>query len=78
MVEGVLFLGAVLVGLTQVVRLARKKDYDGVITIASAVVLGIIVALIDKEIGVTDLTVAEGIMAALAAVGVVTTAEKVG
>lgn len=77
MVEGIVFLGAVLVGATQVIRLVRAKDYNGLVTIASAVVLGIVVALVDKEIGVTDLTVAEGVMAALAAVGAVTTADRI-
>lgn len=78
MVEGTLFIGAVLVGATQLVRLARARDYPGVITIVVCVALGALVAVVDKQIGVTDLTVAEGLMLGLAAPGVVTVAEKVG
>lgn len=81
MVEGVVFLGAVIVAATQFVKFvaaAFQKTVNGAITIAVAVLLGIVVALVDKEIGVMDITVAQGIMLALAAVGVHSTVREIG
>lgn len=81
MVEGVIFLGAVIIAATQFVKYvadAFNKEINGAVTIAVAVVLGIVVALVDKEIGVVDLSVAQGIMLALAAVGVHSTAREIG
>ena len=79
MVEGTLFIGSALVGATQFVKLvSNEKTRAKALIIVFAVILGALVAVIDKEIGVTDLTVAEGIMIGLAAPGVVTIAAKVG
>lgn len=81
MVEGVLFIGAVIIAATQFVKYvaeAFKKTVNGAVTILVAVLVGVVVALLDKEIGVTDVSVAQGIMIALAAVGVHTTARQVG
>lgn len=81
MVEGVLFIGAVIIAATQFVKYvaeAFKKKVNGAVTIAVAVLVGILVALVDKEIGVTDVSIAQGVMIALAAVGVHTTAREVG
>lgn len=77
-VDGVVFIGAAIVGLTQLVKLLSEKNWKSAVTIGLAVLVGIIVALVDTEIGVVDLTVAQGIMAAFAAAGVVTTAQKIG
>jgi hypothetical protein len=78
MIEGVLFIGAVVAGVTQLAKFIRDKAWDRVGTVVIAVCVGILVALVDTEIGVVDLTVAQGIMIAFGAVGVVGTAEKIG
>lgn len=77
MIEGAIFLGAVIIAATQLVKYVFPQVHDAW-TIVVAVALGILVALVDKEIGVVDLTVAQGIMLALAAVGVHSTARQVG
>lgn len=76
MVESAAFIGAAIIAVTQFVKYLAP-NVSGAITILVAVVLGVVVALLDTEIGVVDITVAEGIMVALAAVGVVTTASKI-
>lgn len=79
MIEGTVFLGAVIIGVTRFVQLVSDKETrNRAWIIVFAVIAGIVLALIDSEIGVTDISVAEGIMLALGAAGVVTTAEKVG
>lgn len=77
MIEGTLFIGAVIIAATQFVKFLAP-NISGALTIAVAVAVGILVALVDTEIGVVDLSVAQGIMIALAAVGVHTTARQVG
>lgn len=77
MVEGALFIGAAIIAVTQFVKFLAP-NVNGAVTIAVAVVIGLLVALLDKEIGIADLTVAQGILTALAAVGVHTTARQIG
>lgn len=76
MTDGTLFIGAVIAGVTQFIKLVAPK-VSGALTIVAAVAVGVLIALLDKEIGVVDLTVAEGVLTALGAVGVVAVAEKV-
>ncbi len=76
MIEGAIFLGACIIAATQAIKYL-VKDVNGVVTIAVAVLLGILIALIDKEIGVTDLTVAQGILLGLASVGVHSVAREI-
>lgn len=77
MIEGAVFIGAVIIALTQLVKLLAP-NINGALTIAVAAALGVLIALIDTEIGVVDLSVAEGVLIALGAVGVHTTARQVG
>ena len=76
MTDGTLFIGAVIAGVTQFIKLVAPK-VSGALTIAVAVGVGVLIALLDTEIGVVDLSVAEGVLTALGAVGVVAVAEKV-
>lgn len=77
MVDATLFIGAVIAGMTQFIKTLSPKISGGV-TVVVAVLVGILVALIDKEMGVADITVAQGIMIAFGAVGVVGTAQMIG
>lgn len=77
MIEGVLFLGAVIAGITQFLKLLIPA-VNGAWVIATAVGVGIVVALVDVQIGVVDISIAQGILTALGAAGVIATAEKVG
>lgn len=77
MVESTLFIGAVIVALTQVVKYLVPQ-INGAVTIAIAALVGVVVGLVDGLIGVTDVTVAQGLMIALASVGTITAAQSVG
>ena len=76
MVEGSIFIGAAIIAVTQAIKELAPK-VNGAVTVIVAVALGIVVALIDKEIGIVDMTVAQGILTALSAAGVVTVAKNV-
>lgn len=77
MVDSVVLIGAVIIAITQAVKFVAPK-VSGAITIIVAVLVGILVALLDTHIGVADITVAQGIIIALASVGVHTTAKQIG
>ena len=77
MITGALFIGAVIAGLTQLFKLVRDKNYTGAIVIVAAALFGALVAVIDTNIGVVNISIAEGVMIGLAAAGVVAVAEKV-
>lgn len=74
-VEAVLFIGAVIAGVTQFIKLLTPK-VNGAFTILVAVAVGVLVALVDSEIGVTDITVAQGILTALGTTGVMTAVDR--
>jgi len=77
MVESAVFIGAGIIAVTQFVKFLVPKVH-GAVTIAVAVAVGVLVALLDTSIGVADVTVAQGVLIALSAVGVHTTAKQVG
>jgi hypothetical protein len=77
MVDSVVFIGLVIIAVTQAVKIVVPK-INGAVTIIVAVLVGAAVALLDTHIGVADVTVAQGVMIALAAVGVHTTASQIG
>lgn len=76
MVEATLFIGTVIIALTQIVK-HLVPSVSGIWTIIVAALVGAIVALVDQFIGVTDITVAQGLMTGLGAAGVVYTAGRV-
>lgn len=76
MVEAALFIGAAIIGVTEFIK-ALSPKVSGALTIVVAVVVGLVVALIDTQIGVQDISIAQGIMTALGSVGVVTVANKI-
>ena len=78
MVEAILFIGLAIIALVQLGKFVGAKLWGSVFTIIGAVVIGIMVALFDKHIGVADVTIAQGITIALDAVGLHTIARQVG
>ena len=75
--DSVILIGAVIIAITQAVKFLAPNIH-GAVTIGVAVLVGVLVAFIDTEIGVVDITVAQGIVTALAAVGVHSTARQIG
>jgi len=77
MVEAAILIPLVIIALTQMLKQWVPGIY-GKLTILIAFVVGIVVALIDGFIGVTDINIAQGILFALAAIGITTAAAKAG
>ena len=72
-----LFIPLVIIAITQMIKMAATA-VQGWVTIGVAFVVAIVVALIDGLIGVTDISVAQGVVYALEAVGVTVVAAKAG
>lgn len=75
MVEASIFIGAVIIAITQVIKYLSPA-VKGLVTIGVAVVVGVVVALIDTQVGIKDVSIAQGILTALAAIGVHSTVNK--
>ena len=76
--EAIVFLSVVIIALTQLVKMALPEQVHGWITIIIAFVVGVLVAIFAPVIGVADTTIAEGIVAALGAIGITATFSKAG
>lgn len=77
MVEAIVFIPLIIIAVTQMIKMVFPQ-ITGFLTILIAFVVGVIVALVDTHIGVADVTVAQGLVLALGAVGVTTVAAKAG
>lgn len=77
MVEAIVFIPLVIIAFTQMVKMAFPQ-INGFLTIALAFVVGVVVALLDTVIGVRDITVAQGLVNALGAIGITAVASKAG
>lgn len=76
--ESVLFLSVVILALTQLVKMALPEQVHGWITIIIAFVMGVLVALFAPALGLIETTIAEGIVAALGAIGISSAFGKAG
>lgn len=77
MVEATLFIPLIIIAITQMVKMALPQ-VTGFVTILVAFGVGIVVALVDRSIGVVDVTIAQGLVYALGAVGITAIAAKAG
>lgn len=77
MVEASLFIGAIIAGITQAIKLVVPDRIDGIVTVATALLVGVLVAIVDVSVGVVDVSIAQGIMIAFGTVGVVTAVDRV-
>lgn len=75
--EASFFIPLIIIAVTQMIKMALPQ-VTGFVTIIIAFVVGLIVALVDTAIGVTNITIAQGLVLALGAVGVTTLASKAG
>lgn len=76
--EAMLFISVVIIALTQMVKMALPERVYGFVTILIALAIGLLVAIFDTALGIEDITIAEGIVAALGAIGISTVASKAG
>lgn len=77
MVEAAIFVPLIIIAVTQLLKQWVPGIY-GKLTVLIAFAVGILVALVDGFIGVTDITIAQGIVFALEAIGVTVLASKAG
>jgi hypothetical protein len=77
MVDAIVFIPLVIIAVTQMVKMAFPQ-ITGFLTIVVAFIVGVVVALVDRSIGVTDITVAQGLVYALGAIGITAVAAKAG
>lgn len=75
--EATLFISLLIVAVTQMIKMAVPQ-VAGWVTILVALCVGILIALIDVLIGIADISIAEGIVLALSAIGISTLAGKAG
>lgn len=76
MVEAALFIGTVIIAVTQIIKYFVPK-VSGVVTIFVSALVGGIIGLVDIYIGVADVSIAQGVLIGLGASGVVYTAGRV-
>lgn len=76
MVDSTIFIGTVIIAVVQIIKYFVPA-VAGVVTILVAAIVGGIVGIIDTSIGVTNITVAQGILIGLGSAGVVYTAGRI-
>lgn len=77
LVQASLFIPLLIVAITQLIKMALPAVV-GWLTVIVALLVGIVVALIDTNIGVQNITIAQGIVYALGAIGITTVFSKAG
>lgn len=72
-----LFISLMIVAVVQIIKMFVPA-VSGAVTVIVALVVGAVVGLVDQHIGVTDVSVAQGIVDGLGAIGLATLAGKAG
>lgn len=75
--ENALFVLAV-VGIVELTKLVRAKEWGRVFTVITAGVVGVILAIFHKEVGLPSFSIIEGIIGGFAGSGLVTTGQYLG
>ena len=78
MIAGTLFIGAIVISITEFIKRITDKDYRGALLIVLAAIVGAIVGLLDTHIGVIDISVAQGVLTGLAAAGAYRVSQNIG
>lgn len=76
-VQASLFIPLLILAVTQLIKMAVPA-VTGWVTVVVALVVGIVVALLDTTIGVGDITIAQGLVYALGAIGISAAFAKAG
>lgn len=77
MVEASLFIPLIIVAITQLIKMGIPQ-ISGWVTILVAFAVGLVVALVDVLIGIADISIAQGLIYALGAIGISVVAGKAG
>jgi hypothetical protein len=73
MIEASIFIGLLIIAVTQFVKLVWPEVVTGAVTILVALIVGSLVGGFGQYIGVDNVSVASGVVTALLAVGIHTT-----
>jgi hypothetical protein len=76
-VPAAILIPLLIVAIVQIIKMFVPK-VNGAVTVVVALIVGAVIALLDTHIGVGDITVAQGIVLGLGAVGVTVLANKAG
>lgn len=76
--EVTLFLSTVIMALTQLVKMALPERVQGFITVIIALIMGVVISLVAEPLGLAQVSIAEGIVASLGAIGITTAFSKAG
>lgn len=76
-VPAIVFIPLLIIAVTQMIKMASPV-VRGWVTIGVALILGAISAIVDTHIGVQDVTVAQGIVLGLGAIGITVATSKAG
>ena len=77
LVQASLFIPLLILAATQLIK-KLLPTVQGWLTVFVALALGVVVALVDTQIGVANISVAQGIVMALEAIGLSILAKKAG
>lgn len=77
LVDAAVFLPVVILAVTQLLKMAVPA-ISGWLTVVVVLVLGVTLAYFDVFIGVSDISIAQGVMSALGAIGINVLADKAG
>jgi len=77
LVAAALFVPLMIIAVTQMIKMAAP-EVNGWVTIGVAFAVGILVAIVDGFIGVTNINIAQGIVFALEAIGITVAFGKAG
>lgn len=77
MVDANIFIALIIVALVEMVKMALPR-VTGWITILIALVVGILVAVFSVPLGVVHITIAQGVVDALSAIGISALSLKAG
>lgn len=72
-----IFIGAIVAGVTEALRIEVPRISGG-LTVLCAAIVGGLVGAVDVSIGLTNITIAQGIFIGLGTAGVTATAKKIG
>jgi hypothetical protein len=77
MTDALVFIAIAIIAVTQFVKFLAP-NVSGAWTILVAVGVGLLASVLGDEIGLTRITIAQGVLAGLGAVGITNTAENIG
>lgn len=70
------FLSVVIIAITQMIKEIAPKHIHGFVTVFVALVVGVASSLAANALGLAPFSIAEGIVAALGAIGITTAVSK--